>query len=316
MVLTAVELDVFTTAGDGATAEEVSRTIGADAQGTEMLLNALVALRLLAKDGGVAVTPISRRFFTAGGQNDARAAMMHTVGQWERWSKLTDAVRAGGDVGAEIPDRESDWLAAGASRVSRMLDVGGGSGAYSIAFARANPDLHAEVLDLASVLPMTRGYIAAAELESRVTTRAGDLRADAFGSGCDLVFVSAICHMLGPAENRDLLKRCFAATAPGGRIVINDFILDADKTAPKAGALFSLTMLVGTRQLLGGRIPGVARRGGIPGCRADPAGGSNEPDGGEYAVKGAFFTALLTPCGRIESAATSPLTLNSRIVVR
>lgn len=270
VVLTAIELDVFTAVGDRTTAAEVAQTIGADRRGTEMLLNALVALGLLTKDGGAfAVTPVSRRFFTAGGQNDARAATMHTVGQWERWSKLTDAVRAGGDIaGAEIPHRGSDWLqsfiaamhrnaseraaavvhAAGASGVSRMLDVGGGSGAYSIAFAQANPQLHAEVFDLENVLPMTRGYIAAAGLESRVATRPGDLRSDVFGSGYDLVFVSAVCHMLSPAENRDLLARCFAALAPSGRIVINDFILNAEKTAPKAGALFSLNMLVGTRQ--------------------------------------------------------------------
>jgi (2Fe-2S) ferredoxin/predicted O-methyltransferase YrrM len=270
VVLTAIELDVFTAAGDRATAAEVAQTIGADRRGTEMLLNALVALGLLTKEGGAfAVTPVARRFFTAGGQNDARAATMHTVGQWERWSKLTDAVRAGGDIaGAEIPHRGSDWLqsfiaamhrnasergavvvqAAGAAGVSRMLDVGGGSGAYSIAFARANPQLHAEVFDLENVLPLTRGYIAAAGLESRITTRAGDLRSDDFGSGHDLVFVSAVCHMLSPEENRDLLERCFAAVTPGGRIVINDFILNAEKTAPKAGALFSLNMLVGTRQ--------------------------------------------------------------------
>ena len=58
---------------------------------------------------------------------------------------------------------------------------------------------------------------------------------DRFGEGYDLVFVSAICHMLGPEENRDLLRRCHAALRPGGRIVIQDFILEPDKTAPKIG---------------------------------------------------------------------------------
>ena len=62
--------------------------------------------------------------------------------------------------------------AVGTVGISRMIDVGGGSGAYSIAFARANEALHAEVFDLESILPLTRGYIADAGLESRVTTRA------------------------------------------------------------------------------------------------------------------------------------------------
>jgi hypothetical protein len=53
--------------------------------------------------------------------------------------------------------------------------------------------------------------------------------------------------MLSAEENRELLRRCFDATAPGGQTIVQDFILDASKTAPKAGALFALNMLVGTR---------------------------------------------------------------------
>ena len=266
VVLSAIELDVFSAVGEHATAAQAASTIDADERATEMLLNALTALGLLAKTGDVfSVTPVSKRFLAAGGQNDARAAMMHHVGLWQRWSTLTEAVRSGSGANA---DRDADWTrwfiaamhrnaseraravveAVGTASVSRMLDVGGGSGAYSIAFARANDALHAEVFDLESVLPMARGYIAEAAVESRVTTRAGDLRTDTFGHGYDLVLVSAICHMLGADENRDLLKRCFVALQSGGRVVVQDFILNPAKTAPKAGALFSLNMLVGTQK--------------------------------------------------------------------
>jgi predicted O-methyltransferase YrrM len=145
-------------------------------------------------------------------------------------------------------DRAAAVVAAvGGEGVRRLLDVGGGSGAYSIAFARAYPELRAEVFDLATVTPIARRHIAAAGVEDRVTTRVGDLRAGGLGQGYDLVFVSAICHMLSPAENQDLLKRCFEALAPGGRAVVQDFVLDASKTAPKNGALFALNMLVGTK---------------------------------------------------------------------
>jgi (2Fe-2S) ferredoxin/predicted O-methyltransferase YrrM len=266
VVLSAIELDVFTAVGERATAAEVAKAIYADERATEMVLNALTALALLVKTGDVfSGTPVSKRFFTAGGQNDARAAMMHNVGLWQRWSTLTEAVRSGS--GAKT-DRDADWTrwfiaamhrnaseraravveAVGTAGVSHMLDVGGGSGAYSIAFAKASDVLHAEVFDLESVLPMTRGYIAEAGVESRVTTRAGDLRSDAFGKGYDLVLVSAICHMLSADENRDLLTRCFAALRSGGRVVVQDFILNPAKTAPKAGALFSLNMLVGSQK--------------------------------------------------------------------
>jgi cyclopropane fatty-acyl-phospholipid synthase-like methyltransferase len=128
-----------------------------------------------------------------------------------------------------------------------MLDVGGGSGAYSIAFASANENLQVDLLDLATVIPIAQGHIKSAGLAGRIRTRPGDLRADKFGEGYDLVFVSAICHMLGPGENKDLLQRCFEALAPRGRVVIQDFILEPDKTAPKSAALFALNMLVGTQ---------------------------------------------------------------------
>jgi cyclopropane fatty-acyl-phospholipid synthase-like methyltransferase len=128
-----------------------------------------------------------------------------------------------------------------------MLDVGGGSGAYAIAFARANSALRADILDLATVEPIAQRHIDEAGVADRVKVRAGDLRTDQLGVGYDLVFVSAICHMLSPEENLDLLARCHAALAPGGRVVVQDFILEPDKTAPRFAALFALNMLVGTR---------------------------------------------------------------------
>jgi cyclopropane fatty-acyl-phospholipid synthase-like methyltransferase len=96
------------------------------------------------------------------------------------------------------------------------------------------------------VLPIAQGHINEAGLEERINTRAGDLRRDPLGKDFTLVLVSAICHMLSPEENQDLLRRCFKALAPQGRVVIQDFILEADKTTPKQAALFALNMLVGT----------------------------------------------------------------------
>ena len=270
IVLTAIELDLFTAVGSGAEAGAIAGRLGTDERATEMLLNALVAMQLLAKQGSVYRNgPVASRHFIAGAPDDARDATMHTVNLWQRWSTLTECVRAGSAVRhQEMADRGEDWTrafiaamdrnaaerapavvrAVGAEGISRLLDVGGGSGAYSRAFARANQNLKAEIFDLATVVPIARSHIEEAGLADRVTTRGGDLRTDALGTGFDLVFVSAICHMLGPEENRSLLERCFVAAAPEGRIVIQDFLLDADKTSPKSAALFALNMLVGTRQ--------------------------------------------------------------------
>ena len=286
-LLTALELDVFTAVGSGATAAEVAQKISTHPRATEMLLNALVAMGMLVKQQGVfRNTPVTARYFAEGSKDNARPGLIHIANIWHRWSNLTDCVRAGTAVGhQEMAERGDDWTepfiaamhrnaaeraplvvqAVGAAAGERLLDVGGGSAAYSIAFAQANEKLHATVLDLPTVLPIAQGHINAAGLAGRVETRAGDLRRDPLGKGFTLVLVSAICHMLSPEENQDLFRRCFEALEPQGRVVIQDFILEPDKTAPKQAALFALNMLVGTPggqhlQLRRVQRPGCARR--------------------------------------------------------
>jgi 3-hydroxy-5-methyl-1-naphthoate 3-O-methyltransferase len=268
ILLTAVELDVFTAVGAGADAATVAKRSGTDRRATELLLNALVSLDVLRLAGArYENAPVAVRFLVAGAPDDARIALRHNLSLWATWSSLTEAVREGHvALRAEMRERDDDWTvpfiaamhrgaaaraphvveAVGAGSVTRMLDVGGGSGAYAIAFAQANPQLTAEVFDLPTVLPITQTHIDEAGLGKRVTTRAGDLRSDDFGSGYDLVFLSSICHMLGPEGNRDLLKRCAQALAPGGRVVIQDFILEPDRTKPRQAVLFAINMLVGT----------------------------------------------------------------------
>ncbi|MCL5744271.1 MAG: methyltransferase [Acidobacteria bacterium] len=267
VILTAVELDIFTAVAQGSDAARVAARIGTDPRATGMLLNALVALGLLSKRDSVFYnSPAAARFFVEGSPDDSRAATMHTVHLWSTWSTLTECVRKGTAV-ARRDDRGGNWTQAfiaamdrnaagraplvartvGAEGVRRMLDVGGGSGAYSIAFAKANDKLQADILDVPEVVPIQESRVRKAGLSGRIHPRAGDLKTDKLGEDYDLVFVSAICHMLGPEENQDLVKRCRAALAPGGRLVIQDFILEADKTAPKSAALFSLNMLVGTQ---------------------------------------------------------------------
>ena len=268
VLLTAIELDVFTAIGKSATAAEVAARVGANSRSTGMLLDAVVALGLLVKrDSVYSCTPAAERFFVAGAPFDSRAAMGHMIHLWTTWSSLTEAVRTGTTVCRGVNERRDDtWTepfiaamhriaseraphvtaAVGAAGLRRMLDVGGGSGAYSIAFAQAAPELEGDILDLGAVLSIAQRHIDAAGLTARIHTRAGDLRRDTLGQDYDLILVSAICHMLSEEENLDLLQRCFAATAAGGRVVISDFILEPDRTAPKFAALFALNMLVGT----------------------------------------------------------------------
>ena len=264
VILTALELDLFSAIGSGATAAQAAATAGTEARATEMLLHALASLDLVRKEGAVFHnSPVAARFLAASSPDSARMAMLHTAGLWHRWSGLTECVR----TGTAAPDersmesteafiaamhnnarqRAAQLAQAAAAGANRMLDVGGGSGAYAIAFAQANAKLRAEVLDQPAVLAIAKRHIREAGLEERISTRVGDLRTDEFGGGYDLVLISAICHMLGVEENRNLLARAYRALAPGGRVAIQDFLLRADKTGPRAGALFSLNMLVNTR---------------------------------------------------------------------
>jgi (2Fe-2S) ferredoxin/ubiquinone/menaquinone biosynthesis C-methylase UbiE len=265
-VLTALELDAFTAVGKGGTAQQIAAKIQAAVRGTEMLLNALVSLKLLEKREDVySNTAVSARFFVEGTPDSARSAQLHIANIWKRWSTLTDAVRAGTAV---APRSENGWVtpfiaamdhtargraravvqAVGVNGGKRMLDLGGGSGAYSIAFVKSTPALQAEIVDLPEVLPITQEYIRKAGLADRISTRAGGMLTIPLESGrYDLVLVSAICHMYSPEENQQLFERAYSALAAKGRLVVSDFVLDPDKTAPRFGALFALNMLVNTR---------------------------------------------------------------------
>ncbi len=266
VILTALELDVFTTVGEGANAEEIAGRIDASTRGAEMLLNALVSLGLLTKSGGAyRNSQNAARFFAKGSKDNQREGLMHTANIWHRWSTLTDAVRRGARVpidSARPPDWTRNFIAGmqhnakdraplvvkalGAEGVRRILDLGGGSGIYSIAFAKANGEARAEILDLPEVLPLTAGYVRNAGVEAQIALRAGDMLGDDLGSGYDLILLNAICHMFSSEQNQELFRRARQALVLGGRLAVQDFILNPDKTGPQQAALFSLNMLVGT----------------------------------------------------------------------
>ena len=278
-LLTALELDIFTAVGDGGNAERIGAMINANARAAGMLLNALVALGLLSKSGAdYSNTPESARFFVQGSKDNQRNGLLHTANIWHRWSTLTDAVRSGTRVAVEDSadlrnvDHKNDhddaavWtrnFIAGMQRIAkdratlvvkilgtagirRILDLGGGSGAYSIAFAKTGPDVQCEILDVPQVMPLTAEYVRQAGVSAQVSLRAGDMLHADFGSGYDIIMLNAICHMFSEEQNQDIFRRSLQALAPKGRLVVQDFILNPDKTGPQHAALFSLNMLVNT----------------------------------------------------------------------
>jgi predicted O-methyltransferase YrrM len=268
VLLTGWELGVFTALGPGPrTAEQVARTAKADIRAMDRLLCALTALGLVRKRGRFySNAPLAARHLVAGRPGFV-GSLGHMASLWQTWSTLTGAVRAGRSVLKDaMPARGKEFfvpfIAAMHERstrqgpslarllplakVRRLLDVGGGSGAYSIAFARARPGLRAVVFDLPQVAPLTRGYIRQAGLADRIEARTGDYEMGTLPRGFDLVFLSHILHSNSPARNRRLLRECARSLNPEGMVAIQEFVVGEDRTGPQFAALFALNMLVGT----------------------------------------------------------------------
>jgi predicted O-methyltransferase YrrM len=268
ILLSAFELGIFDALGDGAkTSDKVARLVNADIRATDRLLRALAALGFVETRGASFANTAAGREALVSTSPAFMGGTMHWVNMWDAWSHLTDAVRRGSSPKRpDINDRDEGWRRAfiaamhangrrsaagivqaiGMSGVRRVLDVGGGSGAYAMAFCAADPQVSATVFDLPNITPLTREYIAAAGMEGRVDTADGSFLTDDLGKGYDLVFVSAIVHMLSPGKNAALIRKCAEAANAGGRVVVQDFIMDEDRLSPAGGAVFALNMLVGT----------------------------------------------------------------------
>lgn len=266
----AADLDLFRAfAGRGSmTADAVAAAIGADARGTTVLLDALAALGLIDKDGeAFSVPPAVGAALGGTGPGSILAMAQHQASCLRRWALLAQVVKSGRRADAPpgvrggAGDRESfilamnDVSAASADGVIRhvgdldyrcVLDVGGGSGTWTLAFLRACPSARAILFDLPLVVPMARQRFEDAGVVDRVTLVAGDFNTDPLPAGADLAWVSAIVHQNSREQNRALFGRVAAALAPGGVIAIRDHLMEPSRTAPVAGALFAVNMLVGT----------------------------------------------------------------------
>ncbi|OGX18493.1 MAG: hypothetical protein A3K83_05965 [Omnitrophica WOR_2 bacterium RBG_13_44_8b] len=266
ILLTAFELDLFSALGEGSrTAAEVSRLLNTSGRATQRLMNALCVIQLLHKKGTrFSNTCVSLRYLCRK-SSQYMAGLGHYVHLWNSWSNLSEAVRTGKPVRIPYAAKEgqrASFIAAmheiGSNRarkvvtalnlkgVYRVLDIGCGSGVYSMAFAKAKEEIRVTAFDLSQVVTLARGYIEREGLCDRVTLAAGDYLHDDFERGFDLVFLSAVIHSNSPQQNQALLSKCSRSLKPRGQLVIQDFIMDKSRTSPVFGAFFALNMLVAT----------------------------------------------------------------------
>jgi predicted O-methyltransferase YrrM len=190
---------------------------------------------------------------------------------WQNWSQITDIV-----LGKTTPGLKAKGALAEGNRkafigamhvvASRaapvvvtainpekarwLLDVGGGSGTYTLAMLRAKPEMRGTLFDLPPVIEMARERVQSAGMLDRVELVAGDFYKDELPPGHDLALLSAIIHQSSYEQNEALYGKVYRALDAGGRIVIRDHVMSADRTQPLQGALFAVNMLAGTE---GGR---------------------------------------------------------------
>jgi acetylserotonin N-methyltransferase len=130
--------------------------------------------------------------------------------------------------------------------VSRLLDVGGGSGCFSIAIAQQFPSIRCTVLELPAVCDVARRYIAEGGVADRVDTTSIDMFRDAWPRGHDGMFFSNIFHDWNAETNVFLARRAYEALQRGGRIFLHEQLLAEDGSGPVTTASFSMLMLLGT----------------------------------------------------------------------
>jgi SAM-dependent methyltransferase len=269
VLLSGAELDLFSLlAMESLTAEQIAAATRSDLHKMVILLDALSALGFLVKkDGRYRTEPATAPLLSAAASDSILPMVLHMGTVWHNWSEITDIV-----LGKTTPGlKKKGALAEGnrqafigamhvvASKAApevvaainpgqarRLLDVGGGSGTYTLAMLSAVPEMRATLFDLPPVIEMARERVQAADMLDRVELVNGDFYKDELPSGHDLVLLSAIIHQSSFAQNQVLYGKIYRALDPGGRIVIRDHVMSADRTQPLEGALFAVNMLAGT----------------------------------------------------------------------
>jgi SAM-dependent methyltransferase len=255
----------------GRSAAEIAGRLGSDARATELLLNALVALRLVRKDGAsFKETETSRAFLASASRTSYADMVRFDAALWPLWERLEESVRTGRPAreanafqgSAEETARFVDGMASlaharGDARVlaetldlasaRRVLDVGGGPGTYAVEFCRRHPELEVTVFDLPGTLAVTRRHVGESGLEERIRLVAGDYGRDPLPEEHDVAFLSNVVHGEDERANRSLFRKLFGALVPGGRVLIKDHVTDESGTSPAPAAIFSIEMLLCTR---------------------------------------------------------------------
>ncbi len=267
IILTAYELDIFTYIGENSqNSEVISKALNINKNATERLLNALVAIKLLNKNDIYYSNTKDSLQFLSKNSPAYLAGLLHSNHMWNTWSNLTNVVKTGNSSDIrDVNERGEEWLEAFINamhdrgkkqadnqvskidlhNVKSILDIGGGSGCYCMAFLNRKPELKATIFDLPNVVPISKKIVEQEGYSGKIEHYTGDYTTDDLPIGFDLVFLSAVIHSNTSDTNQELVKKCYNSLNTNGKIVIQDWIMNDAKTEPVQGAIFSINMLVG-----------------------------------------------------------------------
>jgi SAM-dependent methyltransferase len=264
-----VKLGVFTPlSAEPLAAQDLAGRINCDSRRLEMLLNALTAMELLAKQGEAYIaTPFAAEFLCRTSPGYLGHIIMHHHHLMSGWANLDQAVQSGvpvrGRVSHEDVETSRESFLMGMFNLAmmiapkivptidlagrkRLLDLGGGPGTYAIHFCQQNPELSAVICDLPTTRQFAEQTVERFGLSGRISFAAGDFEVEELPGGFDVAWLSHILHGVGPQECVKILKKAVSALEPGGMLMVQEFILNDTKDGPLFPALFSLNMLLGT----------------------------------------------------------------------
>jgi 2-polyprenyl-3-methyl-5-hydroxy-6-metoxy-1,4-benzoquinol methylase len=261
VILTANNLGIFDNLKKASSSREIAKKLKTDPRATEIMLDALTGIGLARKsrDGRYRNTPLSNCYLVKGRRLYQGNIIKHASTMWQNFSLLDDVVKTGrparrgfdheafimGMHDLTILRTEHLIKAVGLKGIKTMLDLGGGPGTNAIAAAKKG--VKAAIFDMPETIRIAR-KVARCEGVKGITFISGNFHVDGIGSKYDLILVSQILHAFSAEENIALLRKCWAAVNPGGRVVVQEFPINDARTAPPHSALFSVNMLVGTEK--------------------------------------------------------------------
>jgi SAM-dependent methyltransferase len=244
LMMEAVEMGLFDLLNEFRGAAEVAARLDTHADNTRRFLDALVTVDLLEKSGGLYRNlPATRAFLVRGEPGYVGGLLRFAQGMCiDPLCQLPALVRQGpaapDQAGPAVAD-EALWAEAarsgaawvlgemgrtmatvvsrldGFSGFERMLDLGGGHGAFTLYFVDAHPSMKGVVFDRSAITPVAAEFIRQYGMAERISVAEGDYLTDDIGSGYDLVWASSTLNFA--RFNLDpLMAKIYAALRPGG----------------------------------------------------------------------------------------------------